>query len=96
VFTGEGTLDELSVRGKVTTEIAQSAKDRGAQVIALAGVIGKGAEHCYDTGISAFTSISKGPSTLEKAIEESETLIQDGAEKSMRMIMAGLAVAAGR
>jgi glycerate kinase len=37
VITAEGSLDEQSTQGKMTTEVARRAKRRGAQVVALAG-----------------------------------------------------------
>jgi glycerate kinase len=92
VITAEGSLDGQSTHGKMTTEVARRAKRKGAQVVALAGTIGEGADATYSAGIKAFTSILKGPLTLEEAIGQTETLIQDGAEKVLRMILVGLAV----
>jgi glycerate kinase len=74
----------------MTTEVARRARKNGAQVVALAGSIGEGADGCYGTGIEAMTSILKGPMKLEDAIVQTEYLVQDGAEKVMRMIMVGL------
>lgn len=76
----------------MTTEVARRAKRSGAQVVALAGTIGEGADGCYGAGIKAYTSILKGPLTLEEAIVQTDTLLRDGAEKVMRMIMVGLAL----
>ncbi|KAJ4345051.1 hypothetical protein N0V95_005993 [Ascochyta clinopodiicola] len=92
VITAEGSLDSQSTQGKMTTEVARRAKRRGAQVVALAGTIGEGADGCYGAGIKAFTSIMRGPLTLEEAIAQTENLIKDGAEKVVRMIMVGLAL----
>lgn len=90
VITAEGSLDFQSTEGKMTTEVARRAKQSGAQVVALAGSIGKGAELVHGAGIQAFTSILKEPLTLEEAIMQTETLVMDGAEKVLRMIMVGL------
>jgi glycerate kinase len=92
VITAEGSLDSQSTQGKMTTEVARRARKHGAQVVALAGTIGEGADGCYGAGIKAFTSILRGPSSLEDAIAETERLVKDGAEKVMRMIMVGLAL----
>jgi glycerate kinase len=92
VITAEGRLDGQSTEGKMTTEVARRAKRKGAQVVALAGQIGQGADATYGAGIKAYTSILKGPSTLEEAIVQTEVLIKDGAEKVLRMIMVGLAL----
>ncbi|KAF2254513.1 glycerate kinase [Trematosphaeria pertusa] len=93
VITAEGSLDSQSTQGKMTTEVARRAKRHGAQVVALAGTIGEGADGCYAAGINAFTSILRGPSSLDRAIAETERLVEDGAEKVMRMIMVGLTLA---
>lgn len=93
VMTAEGSLDGQSTQGKMTTEVARRAKRKGAQVVALAGQIGDGADETYGAGIKAYTSIMNGPLTLEEAISQTEVLIQDGAEKVLRMIMVGLALA---
>lgn len=80
----------------MTTEIARRARRNGAQVVALAGTIGEGADCCYGAGIEAFTSILRAPLSLDEAIVQTETLLEDGAEKVTRMIMVGLAVGRGR
>jgi len=92
VIIAEGSLDSQSTQGKMTTEVARRARRHGAQVVALAGTIGEGADGCYGAGIKAFTSILNGPSSLEDAIAETERLVEDGAEKVMRMVMVGLAL----
>lgn len=92
VFTAEGSLDHQSTKGKMTVEIARRARDHGAQVIALAGTIGAGADSVYDEGIEAFASISRGPSSLDEAIRETETLLRDAAERTMRLIQTGMAL----
>ncbi|KAF2128800.1 glycerate kinase [Dothidotthia symphoricarpi CBS 119687] len=92
VITAEGSLDSQSTEGKMTTEVARRAKQSGAAVVALAGSIGEGAERVLGSGIQAFTSILKEPLTLDEAILQTETLVMDGAENMLRMIMVGLAL----
>ncbi|KAF1844557.1 glycerate kinase [Cucurbitaria berberidis CBS 394.84] len=92
VITAEGSLDGNSIQGKLTGEVARRAKRNGAQVVALAGTIGPGADSCYGAGIKAFTSILRGPLTLEEAIVQTGNLVEDGTEKVLRMIMVGLAL----
>ncbi|KAF2742338.1 glycerate kinase [Sporormia fimetaria CBS 119925] len=95
VITAEGCLDFQSPQGKMTTEVARRARLHGAQVVALAGTLGAGAEGCYDAGLDAFTSIMKGPTSLEDAIAKTAELVQDGAERLMRTIAAGLVLGRG-
>jgi glycerate kinase len=96
VFTAEGAIDYQSIRGKMTAEVARQAKASGAQVIALAGTIGDGADVCYEAGIRAFMSIIRGPSSLDDAINHVEALLTDSAEGAMRLVMVGMKLAAGR
>lgn len=95
VFTAEGSLDFQSSKGKMTVEIARRARQTGAQVVALAGTIGDGADTVYDEGIEAFTSILNGPLSLEEAIKETEKLLKDAAETTMRMIQMGMTLREG-
>lgn len=92
VITAEGSIDSQSTQGKMTTEVARRGRQHGAQVVALAGTIGEGADGCYGAGIKAFTSIMSRPSSLEEAIAETERLVRDCAERVMRMILVGLAL----
>ena len=90
IITAEGSIDWQSTRGKMTAEIARMAKAQGAQVIALAGTIGPGAEMCYETGIKAYTSILRAPVSLDEAIGSTRELLIESAERAMRMIMIGM------
>ncbi|RYO90365.1 hypothetical protein DL766_001172 [Monosporascus sp. MC13-8B] len=92
VITGEGSLDSQSARGKMTVEIARRARKLDAQVIVLAGTIGNGAESIYDAGVAAFTSILDGPYSLEQAIKNTDRLLKDAAERSVRMLLAGMSL----
>lgn len=100
VFTAEGGLDKQSAQGKMTVEIARRFRDRGdkdtnTKVIVLAGCIGEGADTLYEEGVDAFTSIAQGPISLGQAIRETERLVKDAAERTMRMLYAGMAVQSG-
>lgn len=92
VFTAEGELDAQSAQGKMTVEVAREFRNRHTQVVVLAGVIGDGAGALYEEGINAFVSIPKGPISLVQAIEETGSLLTDAAERTMRMILAGMAI----
>lgn len=99
VFTAEGSLDSQSARGKMTVEIARrasrsqggGARGRRAQVVALTGTIGRGADAVYFEGIEAFTSILREPVSLQDALRDTERLVREEAERSMRMILVGMA-----
>lgn len=93
VCTAEGELDAQSAQGKMTVEVAREFRDRQTQVVVFAGVIGDGVSALYEEGISAVVSLPKGPISLVQAIEETGSLLTDAAERTMRMILAGMAMA---
>ncbi|KAL0261304.1 hypothetical protein SLS55_005001 [Diplodia seriata] len=92
VVTAEGGLDGQTPRGKIPAEVASRAKAVGIPVIALAGTVGRDAGVNYGAGIDAFTSILRGPTTLDEAIGQAEDLLVDAAESAMRMVMVGMAM----
>jgi glycerate kinase len=59
IFTGEGKLDEQSLRGKVVIGVAGRAKRAGVPVIAIVGDIGDNVESAYAAGVSAIFSINR-------------------------------------
>ncbi len=92
VITAEGSLDGQSPYGKIPTEVARRAKQRGLPVVALAGTIGKGVQLNYEHGIDAFASILKKPCTLEEAIANAASWLARAAEDAVHMIGVGLAL----
>jgi glycerate kinase len=91
-ITAEGGLDEQTPRGKIPAHVARIAKAKGIPVIALAGTVGIGARKNYEAGIDAYASILQGPSTLQMAIKNAESLLTDAAENAMRMVLVGQAL----
>lgn len=92
VYTAEGSLDFQSAKGKMTVEVARRASEGGAKVIALAGRIGDGADTVYEEGIEAFASILDEPLSLAQAMDATDELLKDAAERTMRMIQAGMGI----
>lgn len=58
VFTGEGRIDNQSVRGKVPIGVAKRAKKFGIPVIAIVGEISEDIDEIFDYGISTVFSIN--------------------------------------
>jgi glycerate kinase len=90
VITAEGSLDGQTPFGKVPVEVARRAKQRGLPVIALAGTLGHDVGINRAHGIDAFSSILSRPCSLEEAIAQAGTLLQDAAEDALRMVGVGL------
>jgi glycerate kinase len=67
VLTGEGKLDEQSLRGKVVVGVARRAKRCGVPVAAVVGDIGDGAEAVYREGVTGIFSINRTAVPYEKA-----------------------------
>lgn len=93
VITAEGKIDSQTVRDKLPALVAKEAKRFGLPVVALAGIIGDGAELNLAHGIDAFASVIESPCTLAEAIEGSSILLEHGAETAMRLIAVGAALA---
>lgn len=94
VITAEGALDEQTPFGKVPCEVGRRAAAKGKPVIALAGTLGTGAEATLAHGISAFTSVVRGPCSLDDAIARAAELVRDAAEAALRMVEVGRKLAA--
>jgi glycerate kinase len=78
------------VFGKVPVGIARRAKKYGLPVLAITGGISNGAEAVYDYGVDSMMSIVNKPMTLAEAIESSEYLLEQAAERAMRILKTGL------
>ncbi|WP_460800009.1 glycerate kinase family protein [Microbacterium sp. GXF0217] len=94
VITAEGAIDFQTPRGKVPAEVAMRARIAGVPVLGIAGSLGEGAPAVHDIGIGAIASILTVPMALEQAVEQGEALLRDAAERSMRLVMLGSALAA--
>ena len=86
VFTAEGKIDFQTQFGKTPYGVAQIAAKYIIPVVALAGIIGNGAEILYEKGITSMFSIVDKPMTLKESIAHAEDLLQNTAERVMRAI----------
>lgn len=59
VFSGEGKIDNQSLRGKVVIGVARRTKKAGVPLIAIVGDIGDNIQDAYDEGVSAIFSINR-------------------------------------
>lgn len=85
VITGEGMMDYQTRYGKTPFGVAKAAKKYNIPVVAIVGQIGKDANILYDMGIDSIFSITDGVCTLENAIANSTELLQNAAERIMRL-----------
>jgi glycerate kinase len=59
VLTGEGKMDEQSIRGKVVIGVSRRAKEKHVPVVAVVGDIGDNVEEAYNQGVSYIQSINR-------------------------------------
>ena len=77
VVTGEGSLDEQSLRGKVVTGVLEAASRQGARVAVIAGRIGLTESQWRAAGISRAMSLSNADTSAEKAMSRAEELLSE-------------------
>lgn len=85
VITGEGMIDYQTQYGKTPYGVAKTAKKYNIPVVALVGQIGKDANVLYDMGIDSIFALVDGPMSLENALANSADLLQDSAERIIRL-----------
>jgi glycerate kinase len=85
VITGEGMMDYQTQYGKAPYGVAKTAKKYNIPVVALVGQIGRNADVLYEKGIDSIFSLVDGPMPLEEAIDRSADLLQDAAERIIRL-----------
>ena len=88
-LTGEGSLDASSAFGKTAVGVARLARSLGVPCLALAGLIGPGAEGVLEEGIDAFASIAPGPGPLDEAIADAAPRLERATEGFVRAFLAG-------
>lgn len=89
VITGEGKIDEQSIYGKVPVGVAKRAQKYNIPVLVIAGSIGKGASAAYKYGIDGLMSIVNEPMELKQAMNRAGELIEEAAERALRIINIG-------
>ncbi len=95
VITGEGRLDEQSLRGKVIWGVASVAQQLGVPTVALAGQV-SGSSHELAGLLAAWRSIVDGPVSLEEAIADAPQLLHDAAEQVLRSYLLGRRAGSGK
>ena len=90
IITGEGRIDAQSAYGKVPAGIAKRAKKFNKPVLVIAGGIGKDASAVYDVGIDGIMAIVNKAMPLDEAMSNAAELLEDAAERAMRIIKIGM------
>ena len=76
VITGEGQMDEQTVRGKGPMGVARLAREHGVPTIAIVGGLNADDELLHDAGIQAVLPIVTRPMSLDEALARAEELVE--------------------
>jgi glycerate kinase len=87
VVTGEGRLDTQTGAGKAPAGVARLARAAGKPVIALAGSVPLTKED--GPGFDATLSITRQPMSLEDAMQNAGSLLEEAADRAARLIRLG-------
>ena len=86
IITGEGQIDATTLNGKTLSGVTRAANKQGTPIVALAGTLGKGWEEVHKMGINAVIPICDSPMTLDQAMTHGEKLIEQAAERTLRLM----------
>ena len=70
VITGEGRIDGQSVYGKLTQAVTAAACRRGVPVVAVAGMVGEGADAMRAAGLEAIETLAATPAERLDAMRD--------------------------
>ncbi len=90
VITGEGKIDAQTLKGKTPIGVAKIAKKNNTPVIAIAGIIGEGADKCREAGIDAIFSLASKETETEKSLKSAKLLLADISEKIAKKFKKGV------
>ena len=90
VITGEGMIDHQTIYGKTPYGVAKLAAKYQIPVVAIAGGIGNNVEILYNNGFNSIFSIADRPMTLQEAMDRGQVLLQNTAERIMRLLYINL------
>jgi glycerate kinase len=94
VVTGEGRADEQTLAGKAAMGVALLAGKRSIPVVLLCGTLGPGSEALAVSGLfQLIQPVADRPMTLEEAMEDTERLLTNAAERLAGSVGIGLALA---
>lgn len=89
IITGEGSLDEQTLRGKTPARLAEMAHKAGIPLIAFAGQVRLSHQQLIDHGFKAAIPIVDQPLSLADARLNGEILLERAAERTLRLLLLG-------
>ena len=89
VITAEGRLDGQTAFGKAPAAVARRARAAGIPCIAIAGSLGDGMDALDAIGITAAYTLCRGPASLEDAMLNAASHLQETATQVIKTFCAG-------
>lgn len=86
VITGEGSCDFQTVKGKTPYGVAKTAQQLDIPAVIIAGHVGTGVEALYAYGVVGIFTLVNGPVSLDHAIENAGSLLEDAAARTVYCI----------
>ena len=81
VITGEGCLDDQSLRGKVVGEVTRLARSRSVNVAVVAGRLLLDPVRCLEAGIARWEQCMTREMSAEQAMDQAELLLAAAAQR---------------
>ena len=94
IVTGEGCIDEMTLKGKGPSKAISMAKECGIPIIAIGGSVGKDLTGVHEAGISACFSILNSIESEEQILNQQNAIVnmEQTAEEVIRMLLLGSAI----
>ncbi len=89
VITGEGKMDDQTLRGKAPFGVAKTAKKYNKTVIAFTGELGNNANSLYQFGFDALVPIADRKIPLEESLKRAPQLLIDASERALQLFQSG-------
>ncbi len=86
VITAEGKIDYQTRFGKTPAGVAGIAKNFNKPLLAFAGSLGPRVESLNELGFTSIIPITDKPMSLQESITNAGELLQDAAERTMRIL----------
>jgi len=96
ILTGEGKIDRQIEFGKAISGVALLAEKYKVPVVAFAGAVEEEPERLASRGIQGAVPIVPGPMSEEEAVSRASELLQEAAERTMRLLVLGRGLGEGR
>lgn len=93
IITGEGQIDSQTMFGKVPAAVATLARRAGIPVVALGGALASDSHQVLRHGIAALASTVVRPMSIETALRDAASRVQDAAERIGYWIKLGFRLA---